>query len=203
MPPQSQHRPPPPSTYHLAMTGQSHGSVTSGNDAVVGPNLGIMPTQQSLQHMKLMLEENHRVEEKRKAKRAANRKSACTSRARKKQYVENMTMANQSLKHHAQIMDLLPDLIIGVDRDGIIHYVSKSVLSRLQYSEATMLGASFHSLCTPDTVHVARSMLDQRDGPMQQWQHQRGPSAASSTSSNSNDNTASSGNSSTKYVFFH
>ena len=57
-----------------------------------------------------------------------------------------MTMANQSLKHHAQIMDLLPDLIIGVDRDGIIHYVSKSVLSRLQYSEATMLGASFHKL---------------------------------------------------------
>ena len=68
MPPQSQHRPPPPPTYHLAMTGQSHGSVTGGNDAVMGPNLGIMPTQQSLQHMKLMMEENHRLEEKRKAK---------------------------------------------------------------------------------------------------------------------------------------
>jgi hypothetical protein len=55
-----------------------------------------------------------RQEEKKRLKRAANRRSACTSRARKKQYVEEMTMANKILKKHAHILELLPDLILGV-----------------------------------------------------------------------------------------
>ena len=49
---------------------------------------------------------------------AANRKSACTSRARKKAYVEEMTCANAQLRWRAQILELLPDITIAVRPAG-------------------------------------------------------------------------------------
>ena len=133
-----------------------------------------MPGQATnYQHLQLMLEEKSRQEEKKRLKRAANRKSACTSRARKKQLVQDMTKANETLRQHAQIMDLLPDLIIGVDRRGTVHFVSKSVLWKLQYPNSTIVGASLFDLCTPETEPTARSMLQPRNGPMKSWQRQQ------------------------------
>ena len=182
----------------------SHGShlqhpshLAMSNGGLGGNALNLLPkAQPNYQHAKLMLEEQHKQEEKKRLKRAANRKSACTSRARKKQYVQDMTRANQSLKQHAQIMDLLPDLIIGVDRHGIVHYVSRSVLGRLQYPISTIIGASFFDLCTPDTASTARSML-QYNGPIKHWQHrQHGATGSegslSTTSAISNSNSGSS-----------
>ena len=50
-------------------------------------NLSLHPRQSTLQHMKLMIEAKEKQEEKKRMKRAANRRSACTSRLRKKQCV--------------------------------------------------------------------------------------------------------------------
>mmetsp|Transcript_61283 Transcript_61283/g.138697 ORF Transcript_61283/g.138697 Transcript_61283/m.138697 type:complete len:554 (+) Transcript_61283:153-1814(+) len=101
-------------------------------------------------------------EEKRMLKRAANRKSAYTSRARKKQYVEEMTVANRDLKHHMHILDLLPDLIIGVDRHGEISFVSRSVSRKLQYDTNALKGASMYDIVTPETRHVVTTILQRQ-----------------------------------------
>jgi len=68
------------------------------------------------QPIAMLLADARRKEEKRTAKRVANRKSACTSRARKKALVEEMTRTNARLKRQALILALLPDLVINYHR---------------------------------------------------------------------------------------
>lgn len=106
-----------------------------------------------------ILDAQRRDEEKKRQKRAANRKSAYTSRARKKQFVEEMTVANRDLKQHAHILDLLPDLIIVVDRHERISYVSKSVSLKLRYSPDSLVGSPVCDLVTPQTRHVIATSL--------------------------------------------
>jgi len=79
--------------------------------------------------LKLMLADAKRREEKKTLKRAANRKSASESRARKKAFVEEMTKTNERLKRHAQILALLPDLVVCIQLDGKITFVSAQVSS--------------------------------------------------------------------------
>ena len=49
-------------------------------------------------------QERARAEEKKRLKRAANRRSACTSRVRKKQFVEEMTAASAQLQLYSEIL---------------------------------------------------------------------------------------------------
>jgi len=105
---------------------------------------------------------NHEEEEKKNQKRAANRKSAYTSRARKKKMVEEMTVANQDLKQHAHILDLLPDLIIVVDHHERISFVSKSVHAKLYYTDEDLDGVSIYNLMTPETRHVITTALHRK-----------------------------------------
>ena len=79
--------------------------------------------------LKLMLADAKRREEKKTMKRAANRKSASESRARKKAFVEEMTKTNERLKRHAQILALLPDLVVCIQLDGKITFASAQVSS--------------------------------------------------------------------------
>jgi PAS domain-containing protein len=79
------------------------------------------------QPVAMLLAEARRKEEKRTAKRVANRKSACTSRARKKALVEEMTRTNARLKRQAMILALLPDLVIAITIDGEITFCSAQV----------------------------------------------------------------------------
>jgi len=79
------------------------------------------------QAVALLLADARRKEEKRTAKRVANRKSACTSRARKKALVEEMTKVNAILKRQAMILALLPDLVIAIQADGEITFCSEQV----------------------------------------------------------------------------
>ena len=74
-----------------------------------------------------LLADTRRKEEKRTAKRVANRKSACTSRARKKALVEEMAIANARLKRQALILSLLPDLVIAISLEGTITFCSEQV----------------------------------------------------------------------------
>jgi PAS domain-containing protein len=81
------------------------------------------------QPVAILLADARRKEEKRTAKRVANRKSACTSRARKKALVEEMTRTNARLKRQAMILALLPDLVIAITIDGQITFCSAQVSS--------------------------------------------------------------------------
>ena len=80
------------------------------------------------QPVAMLLADARRKEEKRIAKRAANRRSACSSRARKKALVEEMTKANARLRRQAMILALLPDLVIAITVDGKITFCSAQVL---------------------------------------------------------------------------
>ena len=60
------------------------------------------------QYLGLLLAEARQKQKKKNAKRVANRKSASTSRARKKALVEEMTRTNARLKRQALILALLP-----------------------------------------------------------------------------------------------
>ena len=62
------------------------------------------------------LEELRRAEERKLQKRAANRKSASVSRARKKSLIEEKTLDNARMRANAQILTLLSDLIVTVCR---------------------------------------------------------------------------------------
>jgi PAS domain-containing protein len=56
--------------------------------------------------------------------RAANRRSASSSRARKKKYIEKLTTENRRLKRISRILAILPDLVMVVNREGHISFAS-------------------------------------------------------------------------------
>lgn len=118
-----------------------------------------------------ILEEQRRLDEKRRVKRAANRKSASTSRARKKAYVDQMTAKNERMKQHALILSLLPDLVLAVCRSGEMTYVSPSSQWLLLYSPEEVLGANIFELVTSDCHPVLRKMIsDNLSRPVQSQQ---------------------------------
>ena len=63
--------------------------------------------------------ERERVDEKKRLKRAANRRSACTSRVRKKQFVEEMTAANERLAIYGAILARAPPTVTVDERCGL------------------------------------------------------------------------------------
>lgn len=68
-------------------------------------------------------------------------------------------MANQNLKQHAHILDLLPDLIVGVDKHGVVCYVSKSVGRELRCPSERLRGASVYDMVTPETRFGVAAVL--------------------------------------------
>lgn len=118
-----------------------------------------------------ILEEQRRLDEKRRVKRAANRKSASTSRARKKAYVDQMTAKNERMKQHALILSLLPDLVLAVCRSGEMTYVSPSSQWMLLHSPEEVIGANIFELVTSDCHPVLRKMIsDNLSRPVQSQQ---------------------------------
>ena len=67
------------------------------------------------QHLAVLLFNTRRKEEKLKAKRLANRKSATVSRARRKAFIDDMTKDNTRLRKKAAILKFLPDLVSNHD----------------------------------------------------------------------------------------
>ena len=72
-------------------------------------------------------QERARAEEKKRLKRAANRRSACTSRVRKKQFVEEMTAANAQLQLYSEILARAPPTVT-VDQNVLVD----AILQRMQ-----------------------------------------------------------------------
>ena len=94
------------------------------------------------------------AEETRKnAKRAANRRSASTCRARKKFLVENMANANAKMRKRSRVLSLLPDMILAMRRDGVVTYASENCRQFLQFKrevrvDCYLLYAEFVLVCS-------------------------------------------------------
>lgn len=104
------------------------------------------------QSVTLLLQEHKKRADKRHAKRIANRKSASTSRARKKALVQEMTALNARLRRQALILSLLPDLVIVIDAiTGTITFCSDQVERVLQHSIDDLVGAKLTDIIVPDS----------------------------------------------------
>lgn len=94
-------------------------------------------------------------------KRAANRKSASTSRARKKAYVDDMTAKNERMKQHALVLSMLPDLVLAVCRTGEMTYVSPACQWLLLHSPEDITGANIFELVAPECHSVLRKIISE------------------------------------------
>lgn len=112
-------------------------------------------------YLQRILEEQRRQDEKRRVKRAANRKSASTSRARKKAYVDDMTAKNERMKQHALILSMLPDLVLAVCRSGEMTYVSPACQWLLLHAPEEVTGANIFELVTQDCHSLLRKMISE------------------------------------------
>ncbi len=112
------------------------------------------------QPLSLLLSEARRREEKRTAKRVANRKSACTSRARKKAFVEEMTKTNARLKRQAVILSLLPDLVVAIKLDGEITFCSAQVGRVLRRDEDSLVGTNINDILVPNSRKEISGLID-------------------------------------------
>eukprot|EP00520_Triparma_pacifica_P003906 CAMPEP_0118654524 /NCGR_PEP_ID=MMETSP0785-20121206/12441_1 /TAXON_ID=91992 /ORGANISM="Bolidomonas pacifica, Strain CCMP 1866" /LENGTH=497 /DNA_ID=CAMNT_0006547201 /DNA_START=186 /DNA_END=1675 /DNA_ORIENTATION=+ len=125
------------------------------------------------------LEELRLKEQKRTAKRAANRKSACTSRARKKALVDSMTHENQRLQRLSAILDKVPDMIFSVGKAGKISYVNERVTQVLGFEVGSLINGDFYSLLVPPSRPLILHLV--------------GDSSSSSSSNQKNLNVVSTG----------
>uniref|UniRef100_A0A7S3VAF3 PAS domain-containing protein n=1 Tax=Chaetoceros debilis TaxID=122233 RepID=A0A7S3VAF3_9STRA len=110
--------------------------------------------------VQVLLAGARKVEEKRAAKRIANRRSACTSRARKKALVAEMTKTNARLRRQAVILSLLPDLVIAIKVDGEITFCSAQVERVLRHKVRDMVGANIGEVLTPSSRAHISGLID-------------------------------------------
>lgn len=108
----------------------------------------------------LLTEVSKRKEDKRAAKRVANRKSASVSRARKKAFLEEISKANERLKRQALILNLLPDLVVAVDESGMITFCSSQVEKMLGHSCNDLVGESIDAILMPASRETIRRLID-------------------------------------------
>lgn len=107
----------------------------------------------------LLVADVRRKEEKRHAKRLANRKSACTSRARKKKLIDDMTRENSRLRRQALILSYLPDPVIAIRADGVITFCSMQVERVLRHTESELVGANIEDILVPSSRKSLRRLI--------------------------------------------
>ncbi len=109
--------------------------------------------------MALLHADMRRKEEKRHAKRLANRKSAYTSRARKKALIEEMTRDNARLRRQALILSYLPDPVVAIRADGTITFCSMQVERVLRHDASSLLGANIEDIIVPSSRESIRGLI--------------------------------------------
>ena len=111
------------------------------------------------QAIALLVADLRRKEEKRHAKRLANRKSACTSRARKKALIDEMTRENARLRRQALILSYLPDPVVAIRADGVITFCSMQVERVLRHDASELLGANIEDIIVPNSRESIRRLI--------------------------------------------
>jgi hypothetical protein len=107
----------------------------------------------------LLQADMRRKEEKRHAKRLANRKSAYTSRARKKALIEEMTRDNARLRRQAMILSYLPDPVVAIRADGVITFCSMQVERVLRHDAIGLIGANIEDIIVPSSHESIRGLI--------------------------------------------
>lgn len=113
------------------------------------------------QSLNLLLADARKKEERRINKRASNRRSASTSRARKKALVEEMTRLNAKLRRQALILSLLPDMVLAIDVDGVITFCSAQAERILQHNSEDLVGAKLSQLLVPPSRDALSRLVDE------------------------------------------
>jgi hypothetical protein len=109
----------------------------------------------------VLLADARRREAKKRAKRLANRKSASSSRARKKAFVQEMTELNARLKRQAQILALLPDLVMTINLEGIVTFSSAQVERVLHHRTQDIVGKKLVDLVAPASQDRLNRLIGQ------------------------------------------
>ena len=113
------------------------------------------------QSLNLLLADARKKEERRINKRASNRRSASTSRARKKALVEEMTRLNAQLRRQALILSLLPDMVLAINADGVITFCSAQAERILQHNSEDLIGAKLSQLLVPSSRDALSGLVDE------------------------------------------
>jgi hypothetical protein len=96
-------------------------------------------------------------QEKKQAKRAANRRSAQLSRKRKKQFIEELKEENDDLRRKEQILRAIPDLIVVFDSSGKLGFVSESAGRFINMTPGELEGTSFWDRLCDDSVRLLKA----------------------------------------------
>lgn len=96
-------------------------------------------------------------EDKKHAKRAANRLSAHLSRKRKKVFMDDLKDENSELRRKEQILRSIPDLIVVFDSSGLISFVSHAVTRFMNYTAEELEETSFWDKLTEESVRLIKS----------------------------------------------
>mmetsp|Transcript_7542 Transcript_7542/g.10614 ORF Transcript_7542/g.10614 Transcript_7542/m.10614 type:complete len:250 (-) Transcript_7542:869-1618(-) len=109
-------------------------------------------------------------DEKKMLKRAANRKSASASRARKKTLTEEMIADIEKMRPGAHVLSCLPDMIVVLDQTGIINFVSDACEWIFNRKSDELSKVSMFSLITKDCHETLRNILSEtfstKDAPL-------------------------------------
>eukprot|EP00804_Cyclotella_cryptica_P013812 CCRYP_019435-RA/>CCRYP_019435-RA protein AED:0.01 eAED:0.01 QI:134/1/1/1/0.8/0.66/6/142/1158 len=109
--------------------------------------------------VRIILEDARNKEARKNAKRMANRKSASTSRARKKQLIDELTAAHAKLRRHALILAYLPDPVVVIGVSGKIKFCSAQIERMLNYKSDGLVGSSIEDIIVPDSRRVIRQLI--------------------------------------------
>jgi PAS domain S-box-containing protein len=96
-------------------------------------------------------------EDKKQAKRAANRLSAHLSRKRKKLLIDDLKDENVELRRKEQILRSIPDLIVVFDSSGCISFISHSVTRFMNFNAEELEDTSFWDRLTEESVRLIKS----------------------------------------------
>ena len=134
-------------------------SIPNNNDPVPAKTSNVPPKKRTSKkaRLKSIAGRAETEEEKKLAKRAANRLSAHLSRKRKKMYIDDVTSENIELRRKVQILQFIPDLIVVFDSSGSISFASQSASAFIDTQGQNLEGKSFWDYLTEDSVNLIKS----------------------------------------------
>jgi len=90
------------------------------------------------------------VHRRKMQRRAANRRSAQLSRARKKAHLEELKIENSRLQHMVDVLDSQPELVFCITSSGKITYVSERTINFIK------VNFSGKEECDDDPIHISQ-----------------------------------------------
>jgi len=94
------------------------------------------------------------IQRRKLLRRAANRRSAQLSRARKKAHMEELKLDNRKLHIYQNLLESIPDLIICIDITGKITYLSDHTSCSIKVSTSADNGNNIDTTSDDEPTHI-------------------------------------------------